>query len=76
MNASDFRQGSATAGERPPTSTSSTRRAAAFFDVDGTLLDAQSGVLYIGYLRRKLEADGASRVIHTVRGVGYVARAG
>lgn len=32
--------------------------------------------VYIGYLRRKLEADGASRVIHTVRGVGYVARAG
>ena len=32
--------------------------------------------VYIGYLRRKLEADGASRLIHTVRGVGYVARAG
>lgn len=31
--------------------------------------------VYIGYLRRKLEADGASRLIHTVRGVGYVARA-
>lgn len=30
--------------------------------------------VYIGYLRRKLEADGASRLIHTVRGVGYVAR--
>ena len=32
--------------------------------------------VYIGYLRRKLESDGASRLIHTVRGVGYVARAG
>ena len=32
--------------------------------------------VYIGYLRRKLEVDGASRLIHTVRGVGYVARAG
>ncbi len=30
--------------------------------------------VYIGYLRRKTEPDGASRLIHTVRGVGYVAR--
>lgn len=30
--------------------------------------------VYIGYLRRKVEADGAPRLIHTVRGVGYVAR--
>ena len=30
--------------------------------------------VYIGYLRRKLEADDSSRLIHTVRGVGYVAR--
>jgi two-component system response regulator MprA len=28
--------------------------------------------VYVGYLRRKLEADGEPRVIHTVRGVGYV----
>ena len=28
------------------------RRAAAFFDVDGTLLTVQSGSLYLGYLRR------------------------
>ncbi len=28
--------------------------------------------VYIGYLRRKLEADGEPRIIHTVRGVGYV----
>lgn len=32
--------------------------------------------VYIGYLRRKLEADGGDRLIHTVRGVGYVARVG
>jgi two-component system, OmpR family, response regulator MprA len=32
--------------------------------------------VYIGYLRRKLEGDDAPRLIHTVRGVGYVARAG
>ena len=30
--------------------------------------------VYIGYLRRKTEANGASRLVHTVRGVGYVAR--
>ena len=30
--------------------------------------------VYIGYLRRKLEENGASRLIHTVRGVGYVMR--
>jgi len=30
--------------------------------------------VYVGYLRRKLEASGGSRLIHTVRGVGYVAR--
>jgi len=30
--------------------------------------------VYIGYLRRKLEAGGASRLIHTVRSVGYVLR--
>ncbi|MCG5430990.1 response regulator transcription factor [Mycobacterium sp. MYCO198283] len=30
--------------------------------------------VYIGYLRRKTEAQGESRLIHTVRGVGYVLR--
>jgi two-component system response regulator MprA len=30
--------------------------------------------VYIGYLRRKTEASGRSRVIHTVRGIGYSAR--
>jgi len=30
--------------------------------------------VYVGYLRRKLEADGESRLIHTVRGTGYVLR--
>ena len=30
--------------------------------------------VYIGYLRRKTEADGRARIVHTVRGVGYVAR--
>jgi two-component system response regulator MprA len=31
--------------------------------------------VYIGYLRRKTELDGEPRLIHTVRGVGYTARA-
>jgi two-component system response regulator MprA len=31
--------------------------------------------VYVGYLRRKTEAAGEPRIIHTVRGVGYVARA-
>jgi len=30
--------------------------------------------VYVGYLRRKTEAGGRSRLIHTVRGVGYVLR--
>lgn len=30
--------------------------------------------VYVGYLRRKTEAEGEPRLIHTVRGVGYVAR--
>jgi two-component system response regulator MprA len=30
--------------------------------------------VYMGYLRRKTEVDGESRLLHTVRGVGYVLR--
>jgi two-component system response regulator MprA len=30
--------------------------------------------VYIGYLRRKLEADGEPRLIQTVHGIGYVLR--
>ncbi|WP_329381618.1 response regulator transcription factor [Streptomyces sp. NBC_01351] len=32
--------------------------------------------VYVMYLRRKTEAGGEARVVHTVRGVGYVLRAG
>jgi two-component system, OmpR family, response regulator MprA len=30
--------------------------------------------VYLGYLRRKLEADGEPRLLHTVRGVGFALR--
>jgi two-component system, OmpR family, response regulator MprA len=33
---------------------------------------ANSLEVYVGYLRRKTESEGESRLIHTVRGVGYV----
>jgi two-component system, OmpR family, response regulator MprA len=36
--------------------------------------DSNSLEVYVSYLRRKLEADGEPRLLHTVRGVGYVLR--
>ncbi|MGH3817963.1 MAG: winged helix-turn-helix domain-containing protein, partial [Pseudonocardiaceae bacterium] len=30
--------------------------------------------VYVGYLRRKTEAGGEPRLIHTMRGVGYALR--
>jgi two-component system, OmpR family, response regulator MprA len=36
--------------------------------------DSKNLAVYIGYLRRKTEADGEPRLVHTVRGVGYTAR--
>ena len=30
--------------------------------------------VYIGYLRRKTEEGGESRILHTIRGVGYIVR--
>jgi DNA-binding response OmpR family regulator len=41
------------------------------FAVEGNVVD-----VFVGYLRRKLEAGGASRLLHTVRGVGFVLREG
>ena len=35
---------------------------------------ANSLEVYIGYLRRKTEGEGENRLIHTVRGIGYVLR--
>ncbi|MFT6292740.1 MAG: two-component system response regulator MprA, partial [Ilumatobacter sp.] len=31
--------------------------------------------VHVGYLRRKLEESGETRLLHTIRGVGYVVRA-
>jgi two-component system, OmpR family, response regulator MprA len=36
--------------------------------------DSKNLAVYVGYLRRKTESAGGRRLIHTVRGVGYVAR--
>jgi len=37
---------------------------------------ANSLEVYVGYLRRKTEAEGEPRLIHTVRGIGYVLKEG
>ncbi len=37
--------------------------------------ESKAMAVYIGYLRRKTEADDRPRLIHTVRGVGYTLRA-
>jgi DNA-binding response OmpR family regulator len=39
------------------------------FEVDSNVVD-----VFVGYLRRKLEADGEPRLLHTVRGIGFVLR--
>ncbi|GLY00206.1 MULTISPECIES: response regulator transcription factor [Actinoplanes] len=51
-------------------------RAALFEQVWGYDFGEGSNSLhvYLGYLRRKLEADGEARLLHTVRGVGFVLR--
>jgi two-component system response regulator MprA len=51
-------------------------RSAIFQQVWGYDMDLASNSLevYVGYLRRKTEADGGPRLIHTVRGIGYVLR--
>ena len=51
-------------------------RAALFDQVWGYDFGEGSNSLhvYLGYLRRKLEAEGGTRLLHTVRGVGFVLR--
>jgi DNA-binding response OmpR family regulator len=39
------------------------------FEVDSNVVD-----VFVGYLRRKLEAGGEPRLLHTVRGVGFALR--
>ncbi len=36
--------------------------------------DSKNLAVYMSYLRRKLETDGERKFLHTVRGVGYIAR--
>jgi two-component system response regulator MprA len=51
-------------------------RSVVFEQVWGYDFGATSNVLgvYMGYLRRKTEAGGEPRLLHTVRGVGYILR--
>ena len=47
-----------------------TRRSGATRSIPGTNV----ADVFVGYLRRKLEAGGEPRVLHTVRGIGFVLR--
>jgi len=40
----------------------------------GLDFDSESNVVdvYVGYLRRRIEASGERKLLHTVRGAGYV----
>jgi len=51
-------------------------RSQIYEEVWGYDFGGESNILevYIRYLRRKLEAEGEPRLLHTVRGVGYVLR--
>jgi two-component system response regulator MprA len=51
-------------------------RSQLYSSVWGEDLDGMSNTLdvYVGYLRRKLEAAGSPRLVHTMRGVGYLVR--
>ncbi|MCX6385103.1 MAG: response regulator transcription factor [Solirubrobacterales bacterium] len=40
------------------------------FEVDTNVVD-----VFVGYLRRKLEADKETRILHTIRGIGWALRA-
>jgi len=37
------------------------------FDTESNIID-----VYVGYLRRKIDGDGERRLLHTVRGAGYM----
>jgi DNA-binding response OmpR family regulator len=40
------------------------------FDPESNIVD-----VYVGYLRRKIDGPGEPRLLHTIRGAGYVLRA-
>jgi two-component system, OmpR family, copper resistance phosphate regulon response regulator CusR len=40
------------------------------FDPESNIID-----VYVGYLRRKIDVAGERRLLHTVRGAGYVLKA-
>jgi DNA-binding response OmpR family regulator len=40
------------------------------FDPESNIID-----VYVGYLRRKIDGAGERRLLHTVRGAGYVLKA-
>jgi two-component system response regulator MprA len=37
------------------------------FDTESNIID-----VYVGYLRRKIDGEGERRLLHTVRGAGYM----
>jgi DNA-binding response OmpR family regulator len=43
----------------------------------GLDFDSETNVIdvYVGYLRRKIDAPGDPRLVHTMRGAGYVLKA-
>ena len=41
----------------------------------GVLTSFVAREVFVSTLRRKLEADGEPRLLHTIRGAGYVLRA-
>ncbi len=41
------------------------------FDTETNIID-----VYVGYLRKKIDAEGEPRLLHTVRGAGYALKAG
>jgi two-component system response regulator MprA len=49
-------------------------RTAILQEVWGNDMESNSLDVFVGVLRRKLEADGEPRLIQTVRGIGYVLR--
>jgi DNA-binding response OmpR family regulator len=41
------------------------------FDCESNIID-----VYVGYLRRKIDRQGDAPLLHSIRGVGYMLKAG